>query len=132
MQVKVNGIPVFRGQSRQTRAYWMIQRSWQPGDTVSCEMEMEPERVYAHPMVRADAGCVALRRGPIIYTFEGRGQREDLQTLRISRGRAKIEALSYQADLLEGYRGAARDGLPEESGGLIRRFMQKMRHRKRW
>ncbi|MFQ8843071.1 MAG: hypothetical protein ACLR8P_21605 [Clostridium fessum] len=29
-------------------------------------MEMEPERVYAHPMVRADAGCVALGRGPIV------------------------------------------------------------------
>lgn len=24
-----------------------------------------------HPMVQADAGCVALERGPIIYTFEG-------------------------------------------------------------
>ena len=62
---------------------------------------MEPERVYAHPMVRADAGCVALRRGPIIYTFEGVDNGEDLQTLRIPR-EAKIEALPYQADLLEG------------------------------
>ena len=62
---------------------------------------VEPERVYAHPMVRADAGCVALRRGPIIYTFEGVDNGEDLQTLRIPR-EAKIEALSYQADLLEG------------------------------
>ena len=68
---------------------------------VSCEMEMEPERVYAHPMVRADAGCVALRRGPIIYTFEGVDNGEDLQTLRIPR-EAKIEVLPYQADLLEG------------------------------
>ena len=100
MQVKVNGIPV-SGAVKTDKGYWMIQRSWQPGDTVSCEMEMEPERVYAHPMVRADAGCVALRRGPIIYTFEGVDNGEDLQTLRIPR-EAKIEALSYQADLLEG------------------------------
>ena len=100
MQVKVNGIPV-SGAVKTNKGYWMIQRSWQPGDTVSCEMEMEPERVYAHPMVRADAGCVALRRGPIIYTFEGVDNGEDLQTLRIPR-EAKIEALPYQADLLEG------------------------------
>lgn len=100
MQVKVNGIPV-SGAVKTDKGYWMIQRSWQPGDTVSCEMEMEPERVYAHPMVRADAGCVALRRGPIIYTFEGVDNGEDLQTLRIPR-EAKIEALPYQADLLEG------------------------------
>ena len=100
MQVKVNGIPV-SGAVKTDKGYWMIQRSWQPGDTVSCEMEREPERVYAHPMVRADAGCVALRRGPIIYTFEGVDNGEDLQTLRIPR-EAKIEALPYQADLLEG------------------------------
>ena len=100
MQVKVNGIPV-SGAVKTDKGYWMIQRSWQPGDTVSCEMEMEPERVYAHPMVRADAGCVALRRGPIIYTFEGVDNGEDLQTLRIPR-EAKIEVLPYQADLLEG------------------------------
>lgn len=100
MQVKVNGTPVSEAVKTE-KGYWMIQRSWQPGDTVSCEMEMEPERVYAHPMVRADAGCVALRRGPIIYTFEGVDNGEDLQTLRIPR-EAKIEALPYQADLLEG------------------------------
>lgn len=51
---------------------------------------MEPERVYAHPMVRADAGCVALRRGPIIYTFEGVDNGEDLQTLRF-RGRRRLK-----------------------------------------
>ena len=49
MQVKVNGIPV-SGAVKTDKGYWMIQRSWQPGDTVSCEMEMEPERVYAHPV----------------------------------------------------------------------------------
>ena len=45
--------------------------------------------------------AITLRRGPIIYTFEGVDNGEDLQTLRIPR-EAKIEALPYQADLLEG------------------------------
>lgn len=35
MQVKVNGIPV-SGAVKTDKGYWMIQRSWQPGDTVSC------------------------------------------------------------------------------------------------
>ena len=58
MQVKVNGIPV-SGAVKTDKGYWMIQRSWQPGDTVSCEMEMEPERVYAHPEAVVVALAVA-------------------------------------------------------------------------
>lgn len=75
-------------------------------------------------------GCVALRRGPIIYTFEGVDNGEDLQTLRIPR-EAKIEALPYQADLLEGIVALRVTGCGRKRR-LIRRFMQKMRHRKTW
>lgn len=100
MQVMVNGIPISEA-PRSDKGYWMISRKWQSGDTVSCEMEMEPERVYAHPMVRADVGCVAIRRGPIIYAFEGIDNGEKLQTLRIPKD-ARVEALPYNPELLEG------------------------------
>ena len=71
------------------------------------------------------------RRGPIIYTFEGVDNGEDLQTLRIPR-EAKIEALPYQADLLEGIVALRVRRAAGRKRRLIRRFMQKMRHRKRW
>jgi DUF1680 family protein len=32
---------------------------------------MPVERMYAHPNVRQDAGCVALQRGPLVYCLEG-------------------------------------------------------------
>ena len=43
---------------------------WQTGDVLSAEFAMAPERIYAHPNVRANAGRVALQRGPLVYCLE--------------------------------------------------------------
>jgi DUF1680 family protein len=50
--------------------YLTIARRWQPGDRVQLELPMPPERMYAHPSVRADLGRVALKRGPLLYCIE--------------------------------------------------------------
>ena len=50
--------------------YARLRRRWTEGDTIELCLPMPPERLYAHPNVRADAGRVALRRGPIIYCVE--------------------------------------------------------------
>lgn len=50
--------------------YAVIRRTWQPGDSVTLELPMPVERVYAHPAVRADVGQVTLQRGPIVYCLE--------------------------------------------------------------
>ena len=52
------------------RGYLTIDRRWQPGDTVTLDLPMPPERLYAHPAVAADVGRVALRRGPLVYCVE--------------------------------------------------------------
>ncbi len=65
--------------------YAYLDRSWADGDTVEITMELEPVRMYANPKVRADAGCVALMRGPVVYCFEETDNGEDLQALRIPR-----------------------------------------------
>jgi DUF1680 family protein len=52
------------------RGYLKITRSWQAGDVVDLDLPMRPERLYAHPDVRHDAGRVALRRGPLVYCCE--------------------------------------------------------------
>lgn len=42
-------------------------------------------RIYANPLVRANAGCVALMRGPIVYCVESIDNGENLATLSIPR-----------------------------------------------
>lgn len=63
----VNGAPVAM---TVERGYLKITRSWAPGDVVDLDLPMVPERIYAHPDVRHDAGRVALRRGPLVYCCE--------------------------------------------------------------
>jgi DUF1680 family protein len=52
------------------KGYAHIMRQWQPGESVVLELSMPAERVYAHPLIREDAGSVALQRGPLVYCLE--------------------------------------------------------------
>jgi uncharacterized protein len=61
---------------------------------------MSVERVYAHPQVAADAGLVALQRGPLVYCFEEVDQSIDLHRLSIAPD-ARFEA-RHKPDLLNG------------------------------
>ncbi len=50
--------------------YAEIEREWTDGATVQLALAMPVERIYAHPAVAADAGLVALQRGPLVYCLE--------------------------------------------------------------
>lgn len=50
--------------------YAQLHRLWKPGDLVELDLPMPVRRVLANPNVRADAGRVALQRGPIVYCAE--------------------------------------------------------------
>lgn len=50
--------------------YAVIDREWSDGDTVELKLNVVPQRVYANYQVRADAGKVAIRRGPVVYCLE--------------------------------------------------------------
>jgi len=50
--------------------YFVLRRNWSPGDVVELTLPMEITRMEAHPRVEADAGRVAIQRGPIVYCFE--------------------------------------------------------------
>ncbi len=52
------------------RGYARIERQWRGGERVELVLPMPVERVYAHPNAEADAGLVALRRGPLVYCLE--------------------------------------------------------------
>ncbi|MCC7449665.1 MAG: glycoside hydrolase family 127 protein [Anaerolineae bacterium] len=66
-QVTVNGQVV---EGVIERGYVRLERAWQPGDSVTLELAMPIERVYAHPDVLADEGRVAIQRGPLVYCLE--------------------------------------------------------------
>jgi DUF1680 family protein len=47
-----------------------VTREWKQGDTVTMDLPMPVQRIYAHPRVRMDVGRVALSRGPLVYCIE--------------------------------------------------------------
>ena len=52
------------------KGYLRIRHQWQAGDTITLDLQMEPEMLYAHPKVAPDQGRTALLRGPLIYCVE--------------------------------------------------------------
>lgn len=80
--LKVNGEiaavkPEFNG-------YAAVQRVWLEGDQVELILSMPVERLRSHPNVRANAGKVALQRGPILYCLEEADNGANLPNLSIS------------------------------------------------
>ena len=52
------------------QGYVTLTREWQSGTEVWLSLPLPVQRVWAHPAVRADAGLVALQRGPVVYCLE--------------------------------------------------------------
>lgn len=73
------------------KGYARIKRAWSPGDRVELTLPMPVERVAANPQVRADAGRVALQRGPVVYCLEEIDNGADLNDLALPR-RAALKA----------------------------------------
>jgi DUF1680 family protein len=53
-----------------TNGYVRLRRTWASGDEVTLALAMPVERIAPHPLIRQDAGCIALQRGPVIYCLE--------------------------------------------------------------
>ena len=64
--------------------YLRIERIWQDGDCVELRFALMPRRIYSDPRVEANAGCVALAKGPFIYCFEGVDNGEKLSELHLA------------------------------------------------
>ena len=95
--VKVAGQKV---SSAAVRGYIDIARNWQAGDVVELDLPMPVERVYANPLVQADAGRTCLRRGPLVYCVEQADHLQPIGLLRLPRD-APLEA-ELRPDLFGG------------------------------
>ena len=80
--------------------YAIIKRRWENGDKVEMNFAMEPVRVRSNPLVRANAGKVAIQSGPIIYCLEEVDNGPGLQTMVLPKD-SPLE-MSFRKDTLGG------------------------------
>ncbi|NLP10914.1 glycoside hydrolase family 127 protein, partial [bacterium] len=76
--VQVNGEAVT---PRMDKGYFVLDRTWQPGDEVELNLDMPVRRMIAHPRVQADAGHTALQRGPLVYCLEACDHAAELSSI---------------------------------------------------
>ena len=111
-------------------AYFEIHRHWRPGDEVHIEIQIAPRLVRANPLVREDAGRLALVRGPLVYCLEQPDQAgfNLFNASLLDDGSGFIE--EFRADLLGGllvlkHRGSVVDS-PFSSEPLYRPFQERV------
>ena len=125
----INGVPA--KEYRIEKGYLYLQREWKKGECIELLADLAVRRIYANPRVRADAGCVALTRGPIVYCMESIDNGENLAGLSIPGDAAcKVAAppqglpADLDAIIVRGVRSKATDALysakqPEEAAVTI-------------
>jgi hypothetical protein len=86
--------------------YVYLRRTWSSGEAIALSLPMPVERVRAHPGARADAGKVAIQRGPVVYCLEEIDNGENLWGLTLpSRSTLEVRAdplLLGGTDVIEG------------------------------
>jgi DUF1680 family protein len=68
-EVKVDGETVGLS-GKIVRGYLKLTRIWKNGSSIELQLPMPVRRVQAHPELRANAGKVAIMRGPVVYCLE--------------------------------------------------------------
>jgi len=86
--------------SANTRGYLEVRRRWADGDSVTLDLAMPITSMVASPRLPDNKGMVALRRGPIVYCFEGADQPASLRAFSIDDHAPATSA--WRADLLGG------------------------------
>jgi DUF1680 family protein len=72
--------------SQRTRGYLRILRTWRQGGVVEVEMPMPVRQMRSNPLVQADAGRIAIMRGPLVYCLESTDNRDSIRLLRVPAG----------------------------------------------
>jgi hypothetical protein len=97
--LRINGVPQDLSAVLQD-GYARLRRTWSDRDRIELSLPMPVERVRAHPAVRADAGRLALQRGPVVYCLEEADNGANLAALSLPE--AAVPAVRHDPDLLGG------------------------------
>lgn len=81
------------------KGYALFEEMWQ-NQAITLEFAMEAHFVYANPNVRADAGRVAVVKGPLVYCLEEADNGKNLSGIFLDTGAGLKE--DYREDLLGG------------------------------
>ena len=65
------------------KGYAYVEGEWNDGDKLCVDMPLEVKLVEANPLVRADAGKVAISRGPVVYCLESADNGDRLSSIRL-------------------------------------------------
>ncbi len=95
--LKVNGEPV---SYQLEKGYAPVARTWADGDILELSLPMPVRRVRASAEVKADAGRVAIERGPIVYAAESVDNGGSVTNL-LFQPEAPLSA-EHRADILNG------------------------------
>lgn len=61
--------------------YAIFRREWNDGDRIELMLDMPVELMQSHPRVRANAGKVAIQRGPLVYCLEEADNGDNLSAI---------------------------------------------------
>lgn len=67
------------------KGYAVLRRMWNDGDRIEWNLDMPVRLIAANPQVRADAGKVAIRRGPVVYCLEEADNGKNLSAVSLKR-----------------------------------------------
>lgn len=81
---------------RKEKGYAYLEEGGKAGDEIRLTFSMPVELMQANPKVRADAGKVAMQRGPVVYCLEQEDNGENLSALRLDVG-SRMEAVEQGA-----------------------------------
>lgn len=104
--MKVNGQKV---EPEIVNSYAVLKRNWKKGDKIEFELPMKIQQVRASDKIAATQGQVALRYGPLIYTFEAADQSMD-KVFDSESAELRIEWMPRMLDGIMAIRGKWSDG----------------------
>ncbi len=86
-RIKVNGQEI-EGKPLLRDGYAVLNRLWKDGDEILLDLDMPVQLIAANPKVRADAGKVAIQRGPVVYCLEEADNGANLSGISLNRNSA--------------------------------------------
>lgn len=85
--------------------YFVIDKTWQPGETVKLTMPMAVRMIVPDPRIEAQAGRVAFARGPLVYCLEKPDADYPVEAARVVLSRNEVAAKAeseWQGDMFNG------------------------------
>ncbi len=86
---------------KKENGYAVISRDWKKGDQLVLDLPMPVRELVANPLIKDDAGKMALQRGPLVYCTESADNKET-GTLGLSLNRDNKYTTAWMPDLLNG------------------------------